>query len=92
MILSDVSGVGSPCDVADKILQALQKPFNLEKQEVTISGSIGVTIFPEDGDDAKTLLRNADHAMYIAKNKGRNCCWIFDPSQSLKTGNNGEKR
>ncbi|MBF0446047.1 MAG: diguanylate cyclase [Magnetococcales bacterium] len=82
VILSDASGIENPCEIANKILQSLQVPFNLEGHNVSISGSIGITLFPDDGEDAVTLLRNADHAMYIAKNKGRNCCWIFDTVQN----------
>ena len=82
VILSDASGIGNPCIVADKILQHLQTPFLLEGRNVTISGSIGVSIFPKDGDDAETLLRNADDAMYVAKKTGRNRCWFFEPNMN----------
>ncbi|MBF0357635.1 MAG: diguanylate cyclase [Magnetococcales bacterium] len=81
IILSDIAMSGNPDSVAEKILQALAKPFFLEGNEVSISGSIGITIFPDDGDDAEVLLRNADHAMYVAKNKGRNCFALFDGSK-----------
>ncbi len=83
VILSDVDEMVDPCTVADKILKHLQEPFVLEGREVTISGSIGVSVYPEDGEDCETLLRKADDAMYIAKNRGRNCCWFYSPERNL---------
>ena len=58
--------------VARRILDALSRPFLLGGHEVVISGSIGITAWPEDGDDVEVLLRNADAAMYHAKEQGRN--------------------
>lgn len=58
--------------VAQRILNSLAEPFNLEANPVYISASIGVTVFPQDGQCIKVLLKNADQAMYAAKNKGRN--------------------
>jgi len=58
--------------VARRILDALSRPFHLGDHEVVISGSIGITAWPEDGADAEVLLRNADTAMYHAKEQGRN--------------------
>ena len=58
--------------VARRILAALARPFALDGHEVVITGSIGITAYPFDGDDVETLLRNADAAMYHAKDQGRN--------------------
>lgn len=58
--------------IADKIINFLKKPFHLFGEEVFISASIGITIFPEDGIELKQLIRNADLAMYQAKKNGRN--------------------
>jgi len=63
--------------VTKKILAALSRPFQLDDKVVTISASIGVTICPQDGSDISTLLKNADRAMYLAKNAGRNCWRSF---------------
>ncbi len=57
--------------VAQRILDALAKPFNLEKYETFISASIGVTIFPDDATTSNELLKNADAAMYRAKEQGK---------------------
>ncbi len=57
--------------VAQRVLNALSTPFHLGGQDSFISGSIGVTVFPDDGDNTKTLLKNADSAMYSAKEQGK---------------------
>jgi diguanylate cyclase (GGDEF)-like protein/PAS domain S-box-containing protein len=58
--------------VAQKILSVLERPVLLDWREVAISGSVGIASFPEDGDDIEALVKNADTAMYQAKEKGRN--------------------
>ncbi|MBF0141917.1 MAG: EAL domain-containing protein [Magnetococcales bacterium] len=65
--------------VAGQILEQLATPFILEGQEAFISGSIGVTVFPDDAGDLAELLKNADSAMYRAKNDGRNAYRFFTP-------------
>ena len=69
--------------VANKILAAFAAPFAVAGQRLEISCSIGVTTFPEDGDDTYVLLHNADHAMYRAKAAGRNCCRFHTPDCGL---------
>ncbi|HUH39682.1 MAG TPA: EAL domain-containing protein [Castellaniella sp.] len=66
--------------VVRDVLQALAKPYFLGGQEVTISASAGVTFYPEDGIEINELLRNADLAMYAAKEGGRNQYRCFAPS------------
>jgi diguanylate cyclase (GGDEF)-like protein len=58
--------------VGQKVLGALQKPVMLDWRELEVSGSVGIASFPEDGIDVSTLVRNADAAMYQAKERGRN--------------------
>lgn len=58
--------------VADRILETLSVPFPIEGREFAISGSLGICLFPDDGDDARTLLKRADMAMYEAKRGGKN--------------------
>jgi diguanylate cyclase (GGDEF)-like protein/PAS domain S-box-containing protein len=57
--------------VANRVLEALAKPFDLKGHEAFVSASIGITIFPDDARDANGLLRNADTAMYRAKEQGK---------------------
>jgi predicted signal transduction protein with EAL and GGDEF domain/DNA-binding response OmpR family regulator len=65
--------------VANRILEALQKPFILSGQECYVSGSIGVSVFPRDGDDVDAILRTADMAMYAVKDGGRNGLRSYTP-------------
>jgi diguanylate cyclase (GGDEF)-like protein/PAS domain S-box-containing protein len=57
--------------VADKVLRAVREPFALNGHELNISTSLGIAIYPEDGKDVETLIKNADIAMYRAKERGR---------------------
>jgi len=66
--------------VASKILTALAAPFAVEGHQLYVSASIGVSIYPRDARDARTLTRSADTAMYHAKNKGKNGFEIFQPA------------
>ncbi len=63
--------------VADKILEAVVRPFVLDGQETFITVSIGVAVFPDQGDDAEALIQHADTAMYVAKESGRGSVHIF---------------
>ncbi len=62
-----------------RVLSTLSQPFLLKQEEVHISASIGVALYPLDHADADALLRHADQAMYVAKQNGRNCYRLFDP-------------
>lgn len=62
-----------------RVLSAIAAPYRISDQDVSISASIGITIFPMDGSDPDTLLRHADQAMYVAKQSGRNRFHLFDP-------------
>jgi diguanylate cyclase (GGDEF)-like protein len=82
VLLSDLD---DPCDaatVANRILASLAKPFELEGHEVVIGASIGITVWPVDGDDIEALLRNADTAMYHAKEHGRNNFQFYTESMN----------
>ena len=77
LLLESVATADDAAAVAAKIVAALQAPLRLPEGEAAISCSIGVAMFPADGDDAQTLMRNADSAMYRAKQsgKGRSTRW-----------------
>ncbi|MEW8509101.1 MAG: bacteriohemerythrin [Candidatus Thiodiazotropha sp.] len=72
MLMEDISRQEDAVTAAQKVLAAFDSPFILEDHEIRITTSLGVCIYPRDGDDAATLLRNADAAMYRAKEEGRN--------------------
>jgi diguanylate cyclase (GGDEF)-like protein/PAS domain S-box-containing protein len=62
----------------NRVLGALSAPYALQDKVLTVCASIGVTLFPHDNEDAETLLRHADQAMYVAKQSGRNRFHLFD--------------
>ncbi|MBF0137571.1 MAG: EAL domain-containing protein [Magnetococcus sp. DMHC-1] len=84
VILPDMARGPHAERVAAQILKVLAKPFILSGQEAFISGSVGVTIFPDDGNELDELLRNADSAMYYAKNDGRNAYRFFTPDMQAE--------
>jgi len=65
--------------VAEKVLNSFNEPYKLNGQECFVTTSIGVAVYPTDGENAETLLKNADIAMYKAKEKGRNNCRFCTP-------------
>ena len=65
--------------VAQKILSFLERPMLLDWREVAVSASVGIATFPDDGDDVETLVKNADAAMYQAKERGRNNFQFYSP-------------
>jgi diguanylate cyclase (GGDEF)-like protein/PAS domain S-box-containing protein len=71
-LVPDMTRLENATEVARKILESFQEPFLVENHELRTAASIGITIYPDDGADADTLLKNADIAMYSAKQKGRN--------------------
>jgi diguanylate cyclase (GGDEF)-like protein/PAS domain S-box-containing protein len=66
--------------IARKINETLSQPFLFGNEVVYLSASIGITLFPDDAADAENLIRNADQAMYVVKNEGRNHFSYFTPS------------
>ncbi|MDX2298249.1 MAG: EAL domain-containing protein, partial [Xanthomonadaceae bacterium] len=72
VLLPEINGPRDAMHVADKLLTALQTPVVLDGDELRVSCSIGISMFPSDGADPPTLLKNADAAMYHAKHGGRN--------------------
>jgi diguanylate cyclase (GGDEF)-like protein/PAS domain S-box-containing protein len=84
IVLSNLSGPRDATLVAHKIMAALSEPFVLEGSEVFVTASIGITLFPTDSEDQDTLIRNADTAMYRAKELGRNGCQFYTPEMNAR--------
>lgn len=82
VILSDFTDNSIISDVAAKILGALKTPFSLEGREVFVGASIGISICPTNGIDSETLKRQADSAMYLAKNLGKNTFQFYQEELS----------
>ena len=71
LVLPEIADAADAVQVADHILESLSSPFKLDKQVLYATPSIGISIYPEDGEDVDTLLKHADIAMYAAKEAGR---------------------
>ena len=84
IMLSDIDHFQDVAKVARRILDAVSLPYSLEGQEVFISTSIGISLYPFDACNASELIRNADGAMYHAKEQGRNGYQIYDESMNAK--------
>jgi len=72
IVLIDIDGARHAAICAEKMLQSLRLPYILDAHELHVSASIGIAICPQDGTETESLLRNADSAMYEAKEQGRN--------------------
>jgi len=80
VMLPFIDSIEFAADIARKILKSLEAPFSLTSCEITIGASIGIGIYPDNGDDVSVLLRCADNAMYKAKEGGR-CAFEFYTEQ-----------
>jgi diguanylate cyclase (GGDEF)-like protein/PAS domain S-box-containing protein len=85
IVLADLARPDDGALVAQKVLDMLARPFDLGGNEAYVSASIGIAAFPEDGEDAETLLKNADIAMYRAKESARNCYRFFTAEMNQRT-------
>lgn len=84
MIMSNIENRSDVIYVAEKIIASFNKTFTLPNTEVQVTASIGISVYPEDGDDPSELLKNADLAMYRAKADGRNGYQFFNAEMNLE--------
>ncbi|HEY9163948.1 MAG TPA: EAL domain-containing protein [Magnetovibrio sp.] len=84
VVLNELEDANRARDVAERIIHRLEDPFKLSGNEAFISASIGIVLFPADGDNIETLTRNADMAMYEAKNQGRARFTFFNESMNAR--------
>ncbi|HUF72729.1 MAG TPA: EAL domain-containing protein [Gammaproteobacteria bacterium] len=84
VLLSEVTRAKDPAVAAEKILAALRAPYRIDEHEVHITASIGIVTYPRDGSDAETLLKNADFAMYQAKDGGRDRYTFFRRDTNMR--------
>lgn len=80
ILLSDTGDTDSVAKVAERLIRAISTTYGCEGHEVSATGSIGISVFPDDGDSAEVLLKNADSAMYQAKDCGRNNYQFYEES------------
>ncbi|MGM0449817.1 MAG: putative bifunctional diguanylate cyclase/phosphodiesterase [Pseudomonadota bacterium] len=78
LILKETSRDGAK-EAAKALLNSLERPFDVDSHHVHISGSVGLTVFPDDGKDVEHLMHNADQAMYAAKERGGRQVQVYEP-------------
>lgn len=87
ILLDRIGHRGDAVNVADKLLACLEEAIDLDGHELQMSASIGISLFPADGEDVDTLLKNADVAMYGAKQAGRNGYQLFVAEMNTRATN-----
>jgi diguanylate cyclase (GGDEF)-like protein/PAS domain S-box-containing protein len=72
VLLKNIDHIDDIARIAQKTIDILTQPFTIESHDLVITASIGISVYPEDGESGQTLLMNADSAMYLAKERGKN--------------------
>jgi diguanylate cyclase (GGDEF)-like protein/PAS domain S-box-containing protein len=84
ILLSEIAHPEDAATSANKILISLNAPHSVGGQDLHVDASIGISVYPQDGEDAETLIKSADTAMYHAKQRGRNNFQFFKAEMNLK--------
>ena len=84
LLLPLLESPAQAASVAEKLLHTLATPLAIDDYELAVTPSIGIAVFPEDGEDGDTLLKNADAAMYVAKESGRNNYQYFTAAMNAR--------
>ncbi|HEY0666474.1 MAG TPA: diguanylate cyclase [Gallionella sp.] len=86
VILPAIHHPDDASNVAEKFLECYASPLNIAEHELRVTASIGIVIYPDDGEDAESLLQHADTAMYRIKESGRNGYLRYNPGMSMSPG------
>jgi diguanylate cyclase (GGDEF)-like protein/PAS domain S-box-containing protein len=84
VLLSEVEHSEDAAIAARKMLQTVAEPHSIDQHDLHVTTSIGLSVFPDDGHDAETLIKNADTAMYQAKENGRQSYQFFKPAMNVR--------
>ncbi|QYF93869.1 EAL domain-containing protein [Massilia sp. PAMC28688] len=84
ILIPDLDRVENALNVAHRVKDAMRRPFLIDGHEIFVTASIGISLFPEDGDDCDSLLKYADTAMYHAKNCGKNNAKLYSSSLTMQ--------
>ncbi|HEV8076017.1 MAG TPA: EAL domain-containing protein, partial [Candidatus Acidoferrum sp.] len=84
VLLSEVEGLESAATTVRRLLQVATEPHAIDQHDLHVSACIGVSIYPDDGLDVETLIKNADTAMYQAKENGRQSYQFFKPAMNVR--------
>jgi diguanylate cyclase (GGDEF)-like protein/PAS domain S-box-containing protein len=84
LLLQEVRRPEAAATTAKRVLRAIAEAHSIDQHELYVTASIGVSMYPDDGLDAETLMKNADTAMYQAKQNGRQCYKFFKPAMNVQ--------
>ncbi len=84
VLLGDLTSTDDAAKIAQKLLETISHPLSVDGHELYVTTSIGIALFPNDGDSAEALLKNADSAMYRAKEAGRNSYQLCTPAMNSR--------
>jgi diguanylate cyclase (GGDEF)-like protein/PAS domain S-box-containing protein len=84
LLLPGIRRVEEAARVAEKVLESIRAPVALEGHELFVTASMGISVYPEDGEDVETLVKAADTAMYRAKEQGRDRYQLYTPSMNAR--------
>jgi len=84
LLLPQIQHEEDAAKVAKKVIESLKLPFSYEGQDLHVTTSIGISLYPHDGEDVQTLLKNADAALYRAKEEGKNNYQLYTPAMNAK--------
>ncbi len=82
ILINDISGSDPVAHISRKLLESFNEPFRVEQHDLHVTASIGISLYPGDGEDAETLVKCADAAMYRAKELGRHQAQLFTASMN----------
>jgi PAS domain S-box-containing protein len=85
VLLTDIAGPDDVAGVVERLLEAIRQPVHFGTQELFVTASVGVSLYPNHGEDVDTLIRMADIAMYVVKDAGRNGWQMFDDAMNAAT-------
>ncbi|MBR8829828.1 MAG: hypothetical protein N5P05_001216 [Chroococcopsis gigantea SAG 12.99] len=84
LLLPQINDRDDTIKLAQRIVDALREPVEIQDQQIYLKTSLGIAIYPTDGEDGETLLKNADAALYRAKDRGRNCYQFYSNTMTSK--------
>ncbi|MBU9831996.1 EAL domain-containing protein [Rahnella sp. FC061912-K] len=87
VLLTEITEPTDASQLADKLVHLIARPFHVSRYELLVSASIGIAVYPGDGENERELMLNADAAMYHTKNSGRNGHSFFQPSMNANAQN-----
>ncbi|MBV8470732.1 MAG: EAL domain-containing protein [Burkholderiaceae bacterium] len=84
IVMSDLTGEDDLAKLTERVLQAVAQPIRVEAHDLVVTASLGIAVYPRDADNAQALIKNADIAMYRAKDAGRNGFQFYSPEMNAR--------